>query len=376
MSDYSGRWFTTFGPMDLTQKGNQVRGSYFSMGAHCPIEGVIEDGRLKFTYQEPEVKGEGWFEQIRHGKFAGKWRPIGGEAWQAWQGHREFDGVWDSSFGLLRLVQEPDRVLGFYEGAGPANLEGKLQGGRLTFRYQEPRAAGEGAFDLAPDGQSFSGQWRPEGSPKWAPWVGRRVLPARGIMWLVIIEAHWQRSLLDRDYSFGRMLREFFARLGHVNVRHRFFDDEVGLERWCRELMYIPEPTAVVLAAHATEEGLAAHGKPLPASLFAPYLRYADNVAALHFSSCLVMKDGKTADLIRSLQDQVCFPISGYDRSVDWAASALIEFHYLDMILGRGLTPAEAADQLGRLLAYAGDHAAPNSAYPPAGFRIALPRRG
>jgi len=375
MTNYSGRWYTTFGPMDLTQEGNRVHGAYHFNGISCPIQGIVEGGRLKFTYQEPEAQGEGWFEPVRYGKFAGKWRPLGAEHWQPWIGHRGFDGVWESSFGLLRLMQEPDRVFGFYEGAGPSSVEGKLQGNRLVFHYREPRAQGEGAFELAPDGQSFSGQWRPEGAPQWGQWLGRRLNPTRGVMWLVIIEAHWQRSLMDRDYSFGRMLREFFARLGHVNVRHRFFDDEVGLERWCRELMYIPEPTCVALAAHATEEGLAAHGKTIPASVFAPYLRYADSVVALHFSSCLIMKDGKTSDLIRSLHDQVSFPISGYDRSVDWAGSALIEFHYFDMILGRGLTPAEASEQLLQLLSYAGDKAPPDSAYGAAGFRIALPAR-
>jgi hypothetical protein len=70
----------------------------------------------------------------------------------------------------------------------------------------------------------------------------------------------------------------------------------------------------------------------------------------------------------------VRFPISGYDRSVDWAASALIEFHYLDMVLGRGLTPKDAADGMLRLISYAGDQNVPGSPYPAAGFRILMPK--
>jgi hypothetical protein len=69
----------------------------------------------------------------------------------------------------------------------------------------------------------------------------------------------------------------------------------------------------------------------------------------------------------------VRFPISGYDRSVDWAASALIEFHYLDMVLGRGLLPSDAADRVLRLISYAGDKDVPGSPYPAAGFRILMP---
>jgi ATP phosphoribosyltransferase regulatory subunit HisZ len=86
-----------------------------------------------------------------------------------------------------------------------------------------------------------------------------------------------------------------------------------------------------------------------------------------------MLQDGNAIDAARRLQEAVRFPISGYDRSVDWAASALIEFHYLDMILGRGLSPADAAQQLLRLLNYAGEENLPGSPYPAAGFRILMP---
>jgi len=69
----------------------------------------------------------------------------------------------------------------------------------------------------------------------------------------------------------------------------------------------------------------------------------------------------------------VSFPVSGYNTTVDWAASALIEFHYLDMILGRGLSPEEAAQRLPQLVSYAGDAAPPGSPYRAAGFRLFMP---
>ena len=374
MSNFSGRWFTTFGPMELTQDGIQIRGFYSMQQNSCPIEGSMQDGKFHFIYQEPTAEGEGWFELVRHGKFAGQWRAKGEAKWSSWSGQREFEGIWETSFGLLRLVQEPERVLGFYEGAGPCTLAGRLKERRLEFRYCELRAQGEGHFELAPDTNSFEGEWRADGATQWAPWLGRRLTAVSGMVWLVVIEAHWQRSYLDKEYAFGHMLREFFARLPHVSVRQRFFEDESGLERWCRELMYLPEPVAVVFASHGTAEGLTVHGKPFNTGALVESLRYADNVMLLHFSSCLMMQDGKAGELARALQEAVRFPISGYDRSVDWAASALIEFHYLDMVLGRGLSPSDAADSVLRLISYAGDKDVPGSPYLAAGFRIILPQ--
>ena len=125
--------------MELTQDGNRVQGFYTFQQNSCPIEGSVRDGRLLFTYQEPTVEGEGWFELVRHSKFSGQWRPKGAPTWSSWNGEREFEGIWDSSYGLMRLVQEPDRVLGFYEGVGPATVEGRLENNRLTVTRAAPR---------------------------------------------------------------------------------------------------------------------------------------------------------------------------------------------------------------------------------------------
>ena len=376
MPNFSGHWFTTFGPMELTQERDRVRGTYLFQQTSCTIEGSMREGKLHFAYHEPAVEGEGWFELVRYGRFEGQWRSKGTSAWSSWTGQREFEGVWESSFGLLRLAQEPDRIIGFYEGAGPCCLEGPLKQNRVAFSYREPRSQGEGYFDLAPDATSFSGEWRAAGAQQWAPWKGRRLIAMPGLVWLVVIEAHWQRSYFEKEYAFGHMLREFFMRLPNVKVRQRFFDDEAGLERWCRDLMYLPEPVAVVFAGHGTTEGFTACGKPVDTGRLLDSLRYADNILLLHFSSCLMMQDGKAGELARALQQTVRFPISGYDRSVDWAASALIEFHYLDIVLGRGLSPIAAAREVLRLKSYAADKDSPGSPYSAAGFRILTPGCG
>src|SRR5262245_30388751 len=110
MSSFAGQWFTTFGPMTLSQHGQRVTGTYHSDGADNSIDGEIHDGGLTFRYREPAVGGEGQFTLVRHGMFQGQWRPDGDVNWRPWQGHRQFDGIWETRFGLMRLFQETDQV--------------------------------------------------------------------------------------------------------------------------------------------------------------------------------------------------------------------------------------------------------------------------
>jgi hypothetical protein len=370
MSDFAGEWFTTFGHMTLTQDGADVRGVYQMGPQNCSLRGTIQDGVLRFRYHEPAASGDGWFVLNRHGKFTGQWRQDGIGTWLPWQGERGFEGIWNSSFGPLRLVQSPGRVQGFYEGLGRSSLEGRVEGKRLDFRYREPTVQGEGWFELADDGVTFQGQWRPDGTTDWAAWLGQRIGRRPGLVWLVVLEAYWQRGLGEREYAFGNMLREFFARVPQIEVRQRFFTNEEGLTKWCRELLYLPEPVALVFATHGTKEGLTAGGELIRAEPLAEVLRLADNIQVLHFSSCLLMDQGPAGNFARVLHEALPFPISGYTTSVDWAASALIEFTYLDMILARGISPQIAAEQVLQLLSFAGVGGSANSPYPAAHFRF------
>jgi hypothetical protein len=373
MIDFAGDWFTTFGHMTLTQDGNKIRGTYGMGNQVCSLEGTIVGGELRFRYSEPDVGGDGWFVLERPGKFAGQWRQDGTERWLPWKGERGFDGIWNSTFGPMRLFQNADLVQGFYEGLGESTLEGKVQGKRLVFHYHEPKASGEGWFELAEDGTHFQGQWRAQGMPAWSDWQGQRIMPVQGLIWLVVLEAYWQRGLMEKEYAFGNMLREFFARVPGVQVRQRFFSDEVSLVKWCRELLYLPEPIALVFATHGTAEGLTVHGDLIRPEPLANVLRHVENVQVLHFSSCLLLEDGEAGKFARILRQDLPFPLSGYSTSVDWTASALIEFTYLDMILARGYSPSAAADQVTQLLKFAGDQVGAESPYPAAHFRFLPP---
>jgi hypothetical protein len=375
MNTFVGDWQSTFGPMNLAADGDQVRGVYHYMGVPCTIEGTLADGKLTFTYREPTVAGEGWFELRRNGQaFAGQYRPDGDPKWDRWEGERiGFDGLWNSSFGLLRMIEEGDHVRGFYEAGGQATITGRREDGRLVFTYQEPQVGGQGRFELAADGLSFQGEWKPDAEENWRPWSGLRVRPQPNLTWLVVIEAPWQRFLSEREYAFGNMLREFFARIDNVQVRHRYFSNEAGLRKCCRDLRYIAEPVVLVLATHAKPEGITVDGQTIGIPALLEDLSAVGNLQLVHFSACLLMQDPQMLEVLGDFARRCGLAVSGYRTSVDWAESAIIEFTYLDLILGRGLAPLAAADQLTKLLPFAGDQGEADTPFPPAGFVIVAP---
>ncbi len=379
MSDFGGRWLTTFGPMELKQDGDRVEGTYLMGAAECRLDGTAKGKRLVFKYQEPQAAGNGTLELLRYGKFVGSWRqtkpkpdePSLRNFW--WAGTRGFDGVWMTTFGPMRLIHQDDRVFGIYgdlAGFGASTIEGKFSNGTLQFDYQEPIAKGSGHFELSNDLVSFTGKWDTEGKPQLKTWEGERVPPQTGIRWLVVLEAYWENHITETEYSFGKMLREFFAREPSVNVRQRYFTNAEGLAQWCRDLAYLPEPTVLVIATHAheTEPVFVARNGVIPPDLLTDSLQYAGDLSLVHLSSCLPLDHDPEnpwyGPLLRTCS------VSGYGSSVDWAVSAILEFQYLDMILSRNLFPTEAADQVGKLVGFAGDDAPANSPYPPAKFRF------
>jgi hypothetical protein len=380
---FAGTWETTFGAMTLTVEGDTVRGSYDMNGERCTIEGKLDRKRLTFRYQETSTRGEGFFDIADNGQnFSGQWREDGKTAYAPWVGKRAaiaavakssgFNGVWGTTFGRMRLIQNGDKVSGIYTYAGSSTIEGTVEGNKLTFRYKEPAAEGTGVFELAGDERSFRGTWKAKDSKKEDSWSGDRIDPKPGITWLVVVEARWEQSLADDEYTFGGMLRAFFARSSRIQVRHRFFTDEASLKHACSDLAYVVEPAVLVIASHGSAKGVAAEGKTVPATVFADCLRYAATLKLLHFSACEIMKEKAAESIMAGIDKPNRFPISGYTTCVDWAASALIEFGYLELVLMRGMTPAKAAEQIGKLMPFSGA-SAPGSPFGAAGFRILKP---
>ena len=381
---FDGVWRTDYGMMKLTQKDNKVTGYYVYNGERSIITGTVASRRLTFKYKERVAQGEGQFDLSTDGKsFQGRWRPAGTTDWGIWRGVRVnvtaakpiMAGLWKTSYGMMRIVKTDKGFEGIYGSGGTSTIQGKMDKEKFVFQYKEPKTGGEGWFQLSPDGQRIAGRWREKGSSGWANWTGTRVNPIPGRSWLVVLEVNWERDITQQEYSFGKMLRAFFARSEQIKVRHRFFTEASGLKKWCREVAYIAEPVVLSLSTHGTEKGIIAGHKQIGASELADSLRYCDNLKLLHFSSCLTMKEQLGTEFIKALGKKTPFPISGYRTAVDWAASAIIEFMYFDFILMRGKTPQVAAEQTKKLLPFAGDKRIPGTSIVPAEFRILLPKK-
>lgn len=369
--DWSGAWGTRYGRLVLTQTGAQVEGSYGGGGA---LHGTVAGRRLTFRYEEPTARGEGWFELAPGGeRFAGKWREAESEVWRDWAGERlpppqPFTGLFRTRLGPLRLVQDGARVRGTYRSAGgPGTVEGTVEGAKLTFRWAEAQASGDGWFEV--DGDALDGGWRIQAEQPWRPWRGRR-LTEGGVRWLYVVEAQWETSLAQREYAFGSMLREFFRRYPRIEVRHRRFHDRADLERELAELPFLPGSVVLVVASHGTAGQLVAADGSIEAAAVGRAVDAAPNVELVHFSACEMLVDG-VADRVRAaLKHRGPVPISGYASSVDWSASALLEMLYLDLVLGRGKTPAEAAAVVRSELRFAGDVPTEGSPLGAARFRF------
>lgn len=377
--DFSGRWETTYGLMTLEQKDDSVSGEYIMNGARCSIEGKVQSRRLQFKYREPKASGEGWFELNANGdQFSGSWRENGASVWMPWIGtrtkdlRRTFAGVWETSFGRMRLLENDDgEVRGIYALEGVSTLKGKKDNDKLALRYHEKNISGEARFQLKDEGSMFEGEWRADGQEQWQNWIGRRLPSTPGRVWLVVIEARWEKSLDDKEFSFGDMLKSFFDRTPNVEVRRRFFTDAASLQRWLNEVAYFPEPTVVTIATHGSDDGLGVDGTRISASAVAEGLKYAANLKALHFSSCSVMKDRFGKDVFNALADAgVKTAVSGYQNPVDWAASALFEMTYFDLLLSRGMNAPEASATALSMFPIAGKTPIKNVPILPGGFEI------
>ena len=386
---FTGKWLTSFGPMELRQDGEKVTGSYTMPGQAKPstIFGLVKDRRLTFEYTEPNAAGEGWFELAADAStFAGKWRPAGSQDWGDWRGRRDvaavdrdaFTGLWKTSYGRMRLWQTGKDVRGVYQYAGGSRLRGTVAGKTLKFDYDQPDGEkGTATFTLAPDGMAMAGTWAAAGG-QGGQWSGSRLTPQSGRVWLVVIESNWEHGLEEDEYAYGLMLRTLFARVPSVRVRHRIFSDAADLKRWCGELTYLAEPVYLHLSSHGTTAGLTAGGETIGGEALAGYLKDAGDLRLVHFGACMVAG----GDIPTTIQDArraaggAAFPISGYANVADWGGSAAIDFLSLDLIFSKGLTPAEAYSQTRRMISFAGEKANPGDAIAPAAMKFIEPPAG
>lgn len=290
-------------------------------------------------------------------------------------GAADFSGLWESSYGRMRLSQLDGQVTGSYSYASGSSISGSMDGARLTFRYAEPDAQGEGWFELREEGRSFEGRWRPAGSEVWQPWSGRRVTPETGKIYLVVLEAYWETSLAEEEYSFGAMLRSYFTMSAaqHVEVRHRFFHDAVDFRRLCAEVTYLAEPVVLLISSHGSESGIGVGGAVIDAETIAASTRNASNLKLLHLSGCSMMNGAVPAQVMERIPAAARFPISGYRTTVAWDASAISDFIFMSFLLIHRMEPAEALRQCGLVAPFIRDGGPEGSAFVGLGLDLLAP---
>jgi hypothetical protein len=262
----------------------------------------------------------------------------------------------------MRLVERDAELTGIYLWAGRARIEGRREGRLFRATYaEEDGTRGRAVFELAEDGNSFRGSWQEGlegvlelGTPEAREWRGKRIVPVPGRTWLVILEAHWEESLADHEYSYGDMLRAFFERVPSIEVRHRFFHDQADLERFCHELTGLVEPVVLYISSHGTEAGVSVGNGTIEGAAIGAALREADTLALVHFGSCEVLAGQEPAALLAAAGAEAPFPISGFGVAVDWAGSAIVDFTYLSLVLEHGMEPAAAVRATRAMLSFAG----------------------
>jgi len=282
-----------------------------------------------------------------------------------------YAGLWETSYGRMRLTQEGSTVSGEYSYTATSTIAGEVEGNRLTFEYTEEATRGEGWYELAEDGESFKGRWRAEGSERWSHWRGTRVHPEKGVVWLVILEAHWETSLAEKEYAFGDMLRSYFTMESarHVRVRYRTFHDEKDLRRWSSEVRYLAEPVALLISTHGTPRGITVSGGVIGAEALADCVRGCHNLEVLHLSGCSMMAGDIPAAIQKSIGPDQKLPITGYTTAVAWDASALADFVYLSMLLIHRMDPTEAVSQTHLLAPFTREDRLPGARFQALGLR-------
>lgn len=406
-ADFEGVWSTTFGELAIKQTGMMASGEYTMDGGKATISGMVSGQRFTFTYQESRASGEGWLEMVEGGKsFTGQWKASNSTTCAEWNGTRGtgqappavsppaartsgadadavvgnqgasqgFSVLWRTAFGPMRLTVQGAACNGVYLYNGlTCTITGTQSDGVLTFRYDQPDGEkGGGAFTLAPGGEAFDGTWQSASGAK-GTWDGRRQRARAGVTNLVVLEAHWERALGDRAYSFGEMLRTFFQRVPAVAFHHRFVHDESDVRRFAAEATFLAEPVVLYFSSHGSAAGLSMGGKTVPPESIAGALRGATNIRLLHFGACEVMA-GDAAQRIASAVGGA-FPISGYANTADWGGSAVVDITYLMLILEHGQDPAAAITQTRASIAFASTDGAKGPIAPSA-LRILVPGQG
>jgi hypothetical protein len=254
--------------MILKEAGGKIEGTYDMAGNVNGISGTQEGRKLTFTYTEPGdaepgVSGNGEFVLATDGQsFEGKWGPSPDSLDQKWTGLRAAPcraGIFGCMANELRLdapAQTGEKVEGCYDFNGRATINGTAKEntpeGYLSRTGWNDRHS---RMETGAGSGQLCGHLKPDTGTGGA-WSGKRVEPQPGRIWLIILEARWERSLRDGEYSYGEMLRQFFTPCSGGCRAPPLFYRARDFAQWCTDLPYFAEPIVFYISSHGTEKGI------------------------------------------------------------------------------------------------------------------------
>ncbi|MDD5399283.1 MAG: hypothetical protein PHU70_09425 [Dehalococcoidia bacterium] len=191
---WTGTWQCGQTNLYLTQSGNQVTG--WRSDDNVRLEAYSTGNTLVGTWSPPS-SGDFQFTMSSDGKsYTGLFRANSSGSWTvSWTCYRtstapppsqppsvaNWSGQWlCGSWGRLKLTQSGNQVTGTYSYQG-GKFTGYATGNTLVGTWSEeptynpPDDAGDVQFNMAADGNSFTGYWRYGSSGSWAgTWNGQR----------------------------------------------------------------------------------------------------------------------------------------------------------------------------------------------------------
>ncbi len=164
--DWAGKWYTTRGVLTLEAGAEGLTGRYGDGGKNT-LTGKAGGRKLAYEAKEGDTQLTGELElQANDSFFNGAWRSGNGEGtWRGWRADPKaklgraarVQGPWRTSWGLLELEQQGDKLSGGFGAQGWSKVSGTIRGRAIELRYETPFGNGTFAVDVQPDGKAAYG---------------------------------------------------------------------------------------------------------------------------------------------------------------------------------------------------------------------------
>ena len=202
---FAGVWQTSFGAMKITQNGAAVTAKYGSAQTNT-LTGTVVGRTLRGTWKEASSSGRFYFTIATDGaSFKGAYGSGAEPPTSAWTGTvvshaaqpaagakattttskksgapkpaltpSNFAGVWQTSFGVMKITQNGAAVTAKYGSAQTNTLTGTVAGRTLRGTWKEASSSGRFYFTIATDGASFKGAYGSGAEPPTSAWTGTK----------------------------------------------------------------------------------------------------------------------------------------------------------------------------------------------------------